>query len=234
MSSRLLVVNSNTSVSATQRIAAGCAGYVRPMTEVSYVNVEAGPQGIDTPLDRAISGLGTARAIALHRHTFDAFVVACGMDPGLDAARQVTDKPVVGIAEAGMLMACTLGARFSVLVPMRSSTAPMQDLVGHYGLTSRLASIVPLEMATSELIDGPGALRARVLEAARTAHERDLAEVVVMTGSVMVGAVYPRVSTHHTRIEVKTIFLEPGGAWRISRQSTSCVSCTSWPTLPWR
>jgi Asp/Glu/hydantoin racemase len=60
----------------------------------------------------------------------------------------------VGIAEAAMLMACTLGATFSMLIPMRSETTSMGELVRQYGLSSRLASIEALELTTAEMIGG--------------------------------------------------------------------------------
>src|SRR6266851_2542815 len=176
---KLLVVNSNTSKAATDRIAAGCAPHVGPDTQVAYVNTDAGPPGIDSLLDVAISGLETVRVIARERDAYDAFIVACGMDPGLDVARQVTDKPVVGIAEAGMLMACTLGATFSVLISMRSETSAMLDLVRHYGLSSRLASVVAIEMTTAELIGGIDHLQERLVSAARRAIDEDMAEVII-------------------------------------------------------
>jgi allantoin racemase len=186
MMRKLLVVNSNTSKAATERIVAGCAPHVSGDTQLTVVNTDAGPEGIDSLLDVAISGLETVRTIAANRDAYDAFIVACGMDPGLDVARQVTDKPVVGIAEAAMLMACTLGAKFSVLISMRSETAAMEELVRHYGLSSRLASVVAVEMTTAELIGGDR-LQERLISAAHRAIDEDMAEVVVLTGSVMGG-----------------------------------------------
>ena len=187
MMRRLLVVNSNTSMTATDRIAAACALHTSLDTHVDYVNAEAGPEGIDSLLDVAVSAIETVRVIARNRDAYDAFIVACGMDPGLDAARQVTDKPVLGIAEAAMLMACTLGAKFSILISMRSQTVAMEELVRHYGLISRLASVVAIEMTTAELIGGIDRLQERLVSAARKAIDEDMAEVVVLTGSVMGG-----------------------------------------------
>ena len=43
----------------------------------------------------------------------DGFVIACFGDPGLDAARELADGPVVGIAEAAMHAASFLGRGFS-------------------------------------------------------------------------------------------------------------------------
>jgi Asp/Glu/hydantoin racemase len=74
---RILVVNSNTSTVATEHIRARCAARVDAATHVTYVNIEAGPQGIDSLLDRAIAGIETVRVITQHREEFDAFVVAC-------------------------------------------------------------------------------------------------------------------------------------------------------------
>ncbi len=45
----------------------------------------------------------------------DAAVIAAYGDPGLVAARELFDLPVVGMAEAAMLTACQLGARFAVV-----------------------------------------------------------------------------------------------------------------------
>ena len=181
---KILVVNSNTSPSVTERVRDGCAPYVRPGTEVTYLNAEAGPQGIDSLLDVAVSGIETVRLIARHRDAYDAFVVACGLDPLLDAARQVTDKPVVGIAEAGMLMASTLGATFSVLVTARAQSTFVREVVRHYGLERRLASVRAVEVTTAELVGGLDQMQDRLVETARRAIEEDLAEVIVLTGAV--------------------------------------------------
>ena len=86
-----------------------------------------------------------------------------------------------------MLMACTLGAKFSVLISMRSETAAMEELVGRYGLSSRLASVVAIEMTTAELVGGGDRLQERLISAAHRAIDEDMAEVIVLTGSVMAG-----------------------------------------------
>jgi allantoin racemase len=190
---KLLVVNSNTSTAATERIRTGCEPHLRPGAQASYLNAEAGPQGIDSLLDVAVSGIETLRLIARHRDDYDAFVVACGLDPMLDAARQVTDKPVVGIAEAGMLFACTLGATFSILITNRAQTSFVRETVRHYGLERRLASVRALETTTAQMIGGLDQMHDRLVAAARQAVEEDLAEVIVLTGSIF-GLVAPAIA----------------------------------------
>jgi allantoin racemase len=188
---KLLVINSNSSKAATKQIEAGCNRHVLSTTDVTYVNPTDGPEGIDTPLDVALSAVETVRVIAKNRHAFDAFVVACGDDPGLDAARQVTDKPVIGIAEAGMLMALPLGAKFSLLTLLRSEVPWMEEMVVRYGLSARLASIVTLDVSAAQLISKSEGSLEQFSKVARRAVDESMAEVIVLVGSVMCGLERP-------------------------------------------
>jgi len=43
---------------------------------------------------------------------FDAVIIAAFGDPGIGAVREMFDIPVIGLAEASMLMACPLGRNF--------------------------------------------------------------------------------------------------------------------------
>jgi hypothetical protein len=53
---------------------------------------------------------------------YDGAIIAVFGDPGLGAARELYDLPVVGLAEAGMLTTCMLGGRFAIVTsPPRSA-----------------------------------------------------------------------------------------------------------------
>lgn len=188
---RILVVNPNTSAMATQRIVEALKGHVHSRLQVEYTQSKAGPEGIDTLLDVAVSGVEAVRTVARYRDQFDAFIIACGADPGLDAARQITRKPVVGIAEAGLLMACPLGATFSLLTGLRVEVPQVIELVRRYGLIDRLASVVPVEMATAEVTEGGDPLLQHNIAAARQAIEEDMAEVIVLAGAVVSAVAAP-------------------------------------------
>ena len=45
----------------------------------------------------------------------DAFIIACFGDPGLEAAKEVTDKPVIGIAQAAIAVGKLMAPNFSIL-----------------------------------------------------------------------------------------------------------------------
>lgn len=194
---KILVINPNASPIATKHIADGSRHFAAASTDVTYVNAEQGPEAIDTPLDAAIAALEVARLIAKHREEYDAFVVAAGDDPGLDIGRQLTDKPVVGIAEAGMLCALTLGAKFSVVTALRCEIPKTEELVFRYGLAQRLASVLAVEGVDSEaltsgaLISDPTSLLDQLHREVSRAVRDDMCDVVVLLGSVMCLLVQP-------------------------------------------
>lgn len=184
----ILIVNANAAEAATQRLAELAPRYAAEGTSLTFVGADAGPEGIDTSLDLAISAVEVARIVARERENYDGFVVACGGDPGLDAARYVTTRPVVGIGEAGMLCACPLGATFAVATTVPSDAAHVTELVRRYGLQDRFAGVAALGLDTAEVIKATEEdLLQRLEEACRRAIDERLAEVILLGGSVMIG-----------------------------------------------
>ena len=48
------------------------------------------------------------------RNGYDAFIIGCYLDTGLQRARSLVDIPALGVTETSMLVACTLGRKFSM------------------------------------------------------------------------------------------------------------------------
>lgn len=184
---RILVVNSNASRAATALIEDALLGYHLANLDTVVVTADRGPQGIDTALDLALAAVETVRVVVSRAGEFDAVVIACGNDPGLEACRQVTQRPVIGIAEAAFHASCLLGARFAVPVLGPDKIARMEDLARRYGLSDRLAAVVPLDMTTADALSGRERLRSSLIEAGRVARDRDRAETFALTGSAMAG-----------------------------------------------
>lgn len=195
---RIAVINSNSSARVTEQLADTVAPLLLPGTDAVFLNPAEGPEGIDTLFDVAVSGAHTAAMVRNLREDFDAFVVACGNDPGLAAAREVTDRPVVGIAEAGMLQACAQGATFSIAVLAPAKIAGMRALVRTYGLQSRLASIVPARTSSRAAAASADDLLAQLVEACAGLSNEELGDALVLTGSVM-GRIAPELSARINR-----------------------------------
>lgn len=77
-------------------------------------------------------------ALRAQQEGFDAVAIGCGMDPGLDEAREILDIPVLSLSETGMLVACMLGGKFTVITHDHLLTRKRIDsLIRKYGLEGR-------------------------------------------------------------------------------------------------
>jgi allantoin racemase len=184
---RLLVVNGNTSELATRRIGAYALAVAPPRCEIETVRPERGPEGVDTALDATLAAVEVARTIAARWPGFDACVIACGVDPGLAASRQACPRPVVGIAEAGLLCAAPAGEAFVVPVLSRGQVGAMRSLVGSYGMAGKLAALPSIETTAARHFADPAAVFPALRDACAEALDRHGGDTVVLTGAAMAG-----------------------------------------------
>lgn len=185
---RILFINPNTSAGFTERIAAVARQYALPTTEVVALNPSAGPRSIESIYDEVLSAAPTVEVIVRERDHFDAFVIACYSDhPAIYAAREITPKPVLGIAEATMHLACLLGHKFSVVTTNAEWEPLLWDAVRHYGLADRCASVRSTGLPVLALEQSGTDTRALILAAARRALEEDGAEVICLGCAGMAG-----------------------------------------------
>ncbi|TIU25305.1 MAG: aspartate/glutamate racemase family protein, partial [Mesorhizobium sp.] len=77
----------------------------------------------------------------------DAYVIACFDDTGLDAARCVTEAPVIGIGEAAFHLASLVAGKFSVVTTLARSVPAIEHNLAKYGLASRCAKVRSSEVA---------------------------------------------------------------------------------------
>lgn len=151
---RILVVNPNTTASMTEKIGAAARRAASPGTEIVAVNSANGPASIEGFYDEAMSLAGMLVVIR-ESNDFDAVVIACFDDTGLDAARCLTDKPVIGIGEAAYHMASMISNKFSVVTTLARSVPALEHNLNRYGLIARCVRVRSSEVAVLEL-ERPG------------------------------------------------------------------------------
>lgn len=136
---RLLVVNSNTTAAVTERIAGEARRAASTGTEVQAVTAPFGLPLIVTASDWQVAGTATLAALGAARGRYDAAIIACFGDPGLDAAKELAGVPVLGISEAAFHAAAMLGRRFGVVTFTRALEPMFVDCLARHGLASRCA-----------------------------------------------------------------------------------------------
>jgi allantoin racemase len=159
MSDRILVINPNSTVAVTRaiddameplRIAGG--------PEIACLTLAEGPPGVESQTDADGVILPLCRVIREQEAACAAFVIACFSDPGLFSAREATAKPVLGIAECGILTALTLGHRFGVISILARSVPRHLRYIAAMSLGQRLAGDLPVGLGVGELTDARQAL----------------------------------------------------------------------------
>lgn len=187
MARKILVINPNTSLSMTEDIKLSAESVKLPDTEMTYVNPNEGPESIETYLDEFLSAIGVLKIIATERDNYDGFIIACGDDPGLFGAREITQKPVVTIGQAPMLLVPLLGRKFTILGTWPGDKTRSEDKVSKYFLDELLASVLPSgESVLGSHCDHAG-LMDSLEKLGNKAIEEDGAEVLVTTCAGMAG-----------------------------------------------
>ena len=130
---QLLLINPNTTDSMTAAIGDAARAAASPGTRVHACQPTFGPASIEGHFDEAIAAAGVAEQVRLADPAPDAVVIACFGDPGLDAAREATDAPVLGIAEAAFHAAAMLATGFSVVTTMTRTCVIAERLLQRYG-----------------------------------------------------------------------------------------------------
>jgi allantoin racemase len=158
-----------------------------PGTEIVWEPAGRGPETIESVYDEVMSAPFMVQKIQkASEKGYDAVIIYCMADPGLVAAREATGIPVVGLGQASMVVASSLGRSFSILDPSPDSGA-FTDLVRLYRLENHLASIRYLDIPVLELFQDIERHKPAILREGRKAVEEDGADVVVMGCGFMSG-----------------------------------------------
>ena len=176
---RILVINPNTTVSMTKKIGEASERAATAGTKVVAVNPKEGPASIEGYFDEALSLAGLISVVREHKD-YDAIVLACFDDTGLEAVRCMTDAPVLGIGEAAFHMASMLSNKFSVVTTLSRSVPAIEHNLVRYGLATRCAKVRASEVAVLDLESDNGNARQKISAEIRNAIEIDNAEAIVL------------------------------------------------------
>jgi allantoin racemase len=186
---RILFVNPNTTEGFTVKIQDTIDHYASPSTIAIARNPVAGPSSIQCVYDELLSSAPTLELVIPLLDSFDGFVIACFSDhPVVYALREITNKPVLGIAEASVYFASMLGRKFSIVTTNEAWEPLLGDAVRHYGLDERCASVRSTRLPVLALEhSSPEETYQIILQTARTAVEQDDAEVICLGCAGMSG-----------------------------------------------
>jgi len=176
----IIVINPNSTEAVTRAIDIALAPLrMEGGPEIVCQTLAEGPPGVESQSDADSVIAPLCRSVAAQDHSAAAFVIACFSDPGLHAAREATAKPVLGIAECGILTALTLGQRFGVISILAKSIPRHLRYYGAMGVAQRLAGDLPIGLKVTELARADTTL-ARMTETGAALRDRHGADVLIL------------------------------------------------------
>jgi allantoin racemase len=178
---KILLINPNTTASMTAAIAQAARAVAAAGTEIVATQPSFGPASIESHYDEAFAAAGVAEQARLAAPGKpDAAVIACFGDPGVDAAREALEGPVLGIAEAAFHAASLVATGFSVVTTMTRTCVMAERLLQRHGFERHCRGVHGTDIPVLELESGGEALLRRIEQAAREALARDRSGAIVL------------------------------------------------------
>ena len=184
---RVLLLNPNTSVAMTERMSAVARASAPPGVEIEPSTAPRGVPYIATRAESQIAGAIALETIAARAHAVDAVVVAAFGDPGVAAARELFDLPVVGLAEAAVHAAALLGERFAIVTFTPLMSRWYLDRIAATGLGARCTGVLTPPRQALDVERAAETLGEELAALARRAAEEGGADVVIPGGAPLAG-----------------------------------------------
>lgn len=141
MNSRVLIVNPNTSERCSEGIRAAALANVGKGIGVDVVTANDGPAYIETLRDEVVAASAVMRLLEEGAGAADGIIIACSSDPGLEAARETYDIPVLGIGESALLLAWGTGRAYGIVTNLESDRGYFWTVARRYRLAGRLVAV---------------------------------------------------------------------------------------------
>ncbi len=174
----LVVINPNSSQDVTDGIDTAVDPLRSFGTPIRCLTLADGPPGIENQRQADLT-IAPMLALAAAQTDASGFVIACFGDPGMHALRDQTSLPVVGIQEASIMTALTLGHKIGVISILPASIPRHLRAFGAMGVLDRLAGDRALGLGVAELADNAKSLAAMIAIGKRLRDE-DGADVLIM------------------------------------------------------
>jgi Asp/Glu/hydantoin racemase len=182
---KILLINPN----ATPTMTNSCLAMLRPqlppdvdVTGFTAPGQEGAPSAIEGHVDNVLSSAASFRAILAIADQYDAFLIACYSDHALtNMLREEFDQPSIGIMEASLLAARSLGGRFGIVATGGRSKYSLQDAVRKYGLDAYCAGVRSCNIGVLDLERKPEKEVSTIMSrVAKELVEEDGADVITL------------------------------------------------------
>ena len=177
---KILVINPNTTQAMTDEIGKVARAAAAADTEIDCVSPANGPRSIEGFTDEVLASYHTVDLVAQTQGKYNGYVIACFGDPAISACREISDVPVVGIAEAAFSMASLVAHKWSIVTVLPRVKPFMEEVIRRNGMEHRCASIRCTPLTVLEIEADMERTKRMMLDEARDALANDGAEAILL------------------------------------------------------
>ncbi|ALM74038.1 aspartate/glutamate racemase family protein [Thermococcus barophilus] len=153
--------------------------FASPGTEIKVISLEEGPISIETRKAEA-EVIPKIVDIALkHHENYDAIIINCCADPGVDVLRSLLDKPVIGPCESSLAIASTLGKKIGIVTVSKTGIPIFEELIRRLKFEEFVVSIGALDLSVPEIDKDKNKTIKLLLEECKKAEDKG-AEVILL------------------------------------------------------
>jgi allantoin racemase len=191
-SSKLLIVNGNTNLALTERLRDQARAMLPSERNVTALTARFGAEYISDRESAAVAAHAIIDTVKEHLaeasdNKYDACLLACFGEPGIGAAKEVFDFPVVGMAEASIVSALQLGERFAIVTIGERWPGMLRELMRQQRLEDRCCGMYAIPGRALDLAARPAEARSAVRVLVDKAIREQGADVVIIGGAALAG-----------------------------------------------
>lgn len=150
-------------------------------TDIDIAVPARGPGSIESRWDSAMAVPALLEGVQeAEAQGYDAVIISCYGDPGLDACREIVKIPVVSSGQASMHVAAQLGARFSIIAPNEGAGSRVLENPRKYGFHQSYASTRGSGLSVLDLNKDRTRTLERLAEVGAKAMNEDGADTLIL------------------------------------------------------
>lgn len=174
---KILVVNPNSNETVTDGLRHSLEMFAGD-ADIDCCTLSDGPFGIESDED-----IETVKPLIIDRiersPEYDAYVIACYSDPGLEECRERFDKPVFGMQQSAVETAARGGRSFGVVALSDVSIRRHLKRIAALGFNEQLGGELPLDITVDQAANDPQTLQKVVTQGRRLIEEHGAESVVL-------------------------------------------------------
>lgn len=171
---KVLLINPNSNDEMTNNLNRLVDKFTLDNIETDVIGMKNTPDfiGSQETINKTFNSL--KKSILENKDKYEIFILACHLDPNLQALREETKQTILGIGECSLLFCKMLGKKFSIVGSSDKTVELKNDMVSRYGAEDCLDYIGYPEGDSSEsLVD-------RLSDASKKAIDNHNSDVIVL------------------------------------------------------